>query len=34
VKARFEEITLPKTLIDTSQPGDVCVQKAKAALMS
>jgi predicted kinase len=33
VKARFEEITLPKTMIDTSQPLDVCVQKAMAALM-
>jgi len=34
VKARFEEITLPKTIIDTSQPLDVCVQKAMAALMA
>jgi adenylylsulfate kinase len=34
VKARFEEITLPKTIIDTSQPLDVCVQKAKTALMA
>src|ERR1700746_568474 len=34
VKARFEEITLPKTIIDTSYPLDVCVQKAKMALMA
>jgi adenylylsulfate kinase len=34
VKARFEEITLPKTIIDTTQPLDVCVQKAKTALMA
>jgi len=33
VKARFEEITLPKTIIDTSQTLEVCVQKAMAALM-
>jgi adenylylsulfate kinase len=32
VKARFEEITLPKTVIDTDQPLDICVEKAKAAL--
>ena len=34
VKARFEEITLPKTIIDTGQPLDVCMQKAKTALMA
>ena len=34
VKARFEEITLPKTIIDTGQPLDVCVQKARTALMA
>jgi predicted kinase len=34
VKTRFEEITLPKTIIDTSQTLDVCVQKAKTALMA
>lgn len=34
VKARFEEITLPKTIIDTSQTLDVCVQKAMTALMA
>jgi adenylylsulfate kinase len=34
VKTQFEEITLPKTIIDTSQPLDVCVQKAKTALMA
>jgi len=32
VKARFEEITLPKKVIDTDQPLEICVQKAKAAL--
>ena len=32
VKARFEEITLPKTVIDTDQPLEICVQEAKAAL--
>ena len=32
VKARFEEITLPKTVIDTDQPIEVCVQLAKSAL--
>jgi adenylylsulfate kinase len=34
VKARFEEITLPKTIIDTSQTLDVCVKKAMAALIA
>jgi predicted kinase len=32
VKARFEEITLPKTVIDTDQPLEQCVQRALAAL--
>jgi adenylylsulfate kinase len=32
VKARFEEITLPKILIDTDQPLEVCLQEAKLAL--
>ncbi len=33
VKARFEEITLPKTTIDTDQPLEACVQIAKSALL-
>src|SRR5215470_9281940 len=33
VKARFEEITLPKAVIDTDQPIEACVQKARAALV-
>ena len=32
VKARFEEITFSKTIIDTDQPLETCVQIAKAAL--
>lgn len=32
VKMRFEEITLAKTVIDTDQPLEICVQQAKAAL--
>lgn len=32
VKARFEEITLPKTVIDTDQPLHVCVSRALSAL--
>jgi predicted kinase len=32
VKARFEEINLPKTVIDTDQPLAACVEQAKAAL--
>ena len=32
VKMRFDEITLAKTVIDTDQPLEICVQKAKAAL--
>jgi predicted kinase len=33
VKARFEEITLPKTVIDTDQAIEACVQRAKGALV-
>jgi len=32
VKSRFEAITLPKTVIDTDQPVEGCVQQALAAL--
>jgi adenylylsulfate kinase len=32
VKARFEPITLAKTIINTDHPLDICVQIAKAAL--
>jgi len=32
VQARFEVITLPKTLIDTEQALEVCVERALAAL--
>jgi predicted kinase len=32
VKARFEEIMLPKTMIDTDQPLDICIQMANTAL--
>ena len=32
VKARFETITQPKTLIDTELPLETCVQRALAAL--
>ena len=32
VKARFEEITLAKTVIDTDQPLEICMQRAKLAL--
>ncbi len=32
VKARFEEITLAKTVIDTDQPLEICMQQAKLAL--
>jgi predicted kinase len=32
VKARFEAITLPKTVIDTDDPLEACVEKALAAL--
>lgn len=34
VKARFEEITLPKTVIDTDQELDTCIQLATAVLRS
>jgi len=33
IKARFEEISLPKTIIDTDQPFPVCVEIAKSALI-
>ena len=33
VKARFEEITLPKTVIDTDQPLSACIEKATSALL-
>jgi predicted kinase len=32
VKARFEEISFPKTVVDTDQPLQACVQIAKSAL--
>jgi hypothetical protein len=32
VKSRFEAITHPKTVIDTEQPLESCVQQALAAL--
>jgi predicted kinase len=32
IKARFEEITLPKTVIDTDQPLVQCIAIARAAL--
>ena len=32
VKARFEEITLPKMIIDTDRPLAACVEQAKLAL--
>ncbi|HTC47847.1 MAG TPA: AAA family ATPase [Candidatus Aquilonibacter sp.] len=32
VKARFEAITLPKTVIDTSQPLQNCIEQALAVL--
>lgn len=32
VKARFEEILYPKTVIDTDQPLDACIQLGMAAL--
>ena len=32
VRARFEEITLAKGVIDTDQPLEICVQQAKLAL--
>jgi predicted kinase len=33
VKARFEAIPLPKTVTDTDQPLETCVQRAIAALL-
>jgi predicted kinase len=33
VKAQFEEITLPKTMIDTDRPIETCIQSAKSALL-
>ncbi|HEX6803973.1 MAG TPA: ATP-binding protein [Terriglobales bacterium] len=33
VKARFEEITLAKTVVDTEQPLELCLAKARAALL-
>jgi adenylylsulfate kinase len=33
IKARFEEIMLPKTVIDTDQPLDRCVALAKTQLL-
>src|SRR5579885_768894 len=33
VKARFEEITLPKTVIDTEQPIGQCLQAARDAIL-
>ena len=32
VRSRFEAITLPKTVIDTGQPLETCLQQALAAL--
>jgi hypothetical protein len=32
VKAGFEEITLPKTIINTDHPIEACVQEALKAL--
>jgi predicted kinase len=34
VKSRFEEITFPKTVIDTDQPLETCIQLATDALGS
>ncbi len=34
VKSRFKEITFPKTVIDTDQPLDTCIQLATDALGS
>jgi predicted kinase len=33
VQAQFEEITLPKTMIDTDQPVEMSIQNAKSALV-
>jgi len=32
IKARFERIDLPHTVIDTDQPEEICVQRAMTAL--
>jgi predicted kinase len=32
VKSRFEEITMPKTVIDTDQPLEECLRRARASL--
>jgi hypothetical protein len=32
MKARFEPITYPKTIIDTDQPLEQCVQQALSAV--
>lgn len=34
VKARFEQITLPRTVIDTDRPFEECVQTAMEALVA
>ena len=34
VRSRFEEITFPKTVIDTDQPLETCIRLATAALTS
>ncbi len=34
VESRFEEITFPKTVIDTDRPLEACIQLATAALKS
>lgn len=34
VKARFEEIALPKTVIDTDRPLQECIRRAMAALVT
>ena len=33
VKGRFEEITLPKSVINTEQPLETCIEMAKQALL-
>jgi len=34
VKARFEQIALPKTVIDTDRPIEECIQRARAAVVN
>ncbi len=34
VKTQFEEITLPKTVVDTDQPLEDCIERASAALQN